>query len=147
MYIGEGNSNPLDYSCLENPVDRGARWFIVHGVARVGHNWATKPPQCIYVHPNLPFYPSHQSPGNHVCFLHLWLQKTYFRCAVASGVQQLMFSHLFRVIRCVWLYAGGLWGTLYTETKLWEFLSVVLQVPLMAPGKQNTTWCVLEAVF
>ena len=76
-------------------MDRGARWFIVHGVARVRHNWATKPPQCVSVHPNLPFYPSHQSPGNHVCLLHLWLQKTYFRCAVASGVQQLMFSHLF----------------------------------------------------
>ena len=30
---GEGNCNPLQYSCLENPVDRGARWAVVHGVA------------------------------------------------------------------------------------------------------------------
>ena len=29
---GEGNGNPLQYSCLENPLDRGARWVIVHGV-------------------------------------------------------------------------------------------------------------------
>ena len=30
---GEGNGNPLPYSCLENPKDRGARQAIVHGVA------------------------------------------------------------------------------------------------------------------
>ena len=30
---GEGNVNPLEYSCLENPMDRGARWATVHGVA------------------------------------------------------------------------------------------------------------------
>ena len=31
---GEGNGNPLQYSCLENPVDRGAWWLTVHGVAK-----------------------------------------------------------------------------------------------------------------
>ena len=31
---GEGNSNPLQYSCLENPMDRGAWWATVHGVAK-----------------------------------------------------------------------------------------------------------------
>ena len=41
---GEGNGNPLKYSCLENPMDRGAWWATVHGVARVGHDLATKPP-------------------------------------------------------------------------------------------------------
>ena len=29
---GEGNGNPLQYSCLENPMDRGAWWAAVHGV-------------------------------------------------------------------------------------------------------------------
>ena len=29
-----GHGNPLQYSCLENPVDRGALWAIVHGVAK-----------------------------------------------------------------------------------------------------------------
>ena len=28
---GEGNDNPLQYSCLENPMDRGAWWAIIHG--------------------------------------------------------------------------------------------------------------------
>ena len=31
---GEGNGNPLQYSCLGNPMDREAWWAIVHGVAR-----------------------------------------------------------------------------------------------------------------
>ena len=30
----EGNDNPLQYSCLQNPLDRGARWVTVHGVAK-----------------------------------------------------------------------------------------------------------------
>ena len=31
---GEGNGNPLQYSCLENPMDRGAWWATVHGVGK-----------------------------------------------------------------------------------------------------------------
>ena len=43
---GEGNDYPLQYSCLENSMDRGAWWAAVHGdtwglCQRVGHNWAT----------------------------------------------------------------------------------------------------------
>ena len=40
---GEGNGNPVQYSCLENPMDRGAWQATVHGVARVRHDLATKP--------------------------------------------------------------------------------------------------------
>ena len=32
--LGEGNGNPLQYSCLENPVDRGAWWAAVYGVTQ-----------------------------------------------------------------------------------------------------------------
>ena len=32
--IGEGNGNPLQYSCLENPRDRGAWWAAAYGVAQ-----------------------------------------------------------------------------------------------------------------
>ena len=32
-HFEEGNGNPLQYSCLENPLDRGAPWATVHGVA------------------------------------------------------------------------------------------------------------------
>ena len=35
IYIfGEGNGIPLQHSCLENPMDRGAWWAAVHGVAK-----------------------------------------------------------------------------------------------------------------
>ena len=35
---GEGNGNLLQYSCLENPMDKGSWQAMVHSVARVGHN-------------------------------------------------------------------------------------------------------------
>ena len=40
---GGGNGNPLQYSCLENPMDRGAWWATVHGAARVRHDLVTRP--------------------------------------------------------------------------------------------------------
>ena len=46
---GGGSSNPLQYSCLGNPMDRGAWWATVHGITRVGHDLVT-----IHHHP-LPF--------------------------------------------------------------------------------------------
>ena len=39
---GEGNGNPLQYSCLGNPMDRGTWQAVVHGVTRVGHDLVTK---------------------------------------------------------------------------------------------------------
>ena len=33
-FSGIGNGNPLQYSYLENPMDRGAWWALVHGVAK-----------------------------------------------------------------------------------------------------------------
>ena len=37
-YYREGNGTPLQYFRLENPMDGGACWAAVHGVARVRHN-------------------------------------------------------------------------------------------------------------
>ena len=34
IFLGEGNGTPLQYSCLENPMDGGAWWATVHGVAK-----------------------------------------------------------------------------------------------------------------
>jgi len=42
---GEGNGNPLQYSYLENPMDRGAWWATVHGVAKS----QTQLSMCVYV--------------------------------------------------------------------------------------------------
>ena len=33
-FLGEGNGNPLQYPCLENPMDRGAWWATVQGVTK-----------------------------------------------------------------------------------------------------------------
>ena len=33
LFLGEGNGTPLQYSCLENPMDGGAWWAAVHGVS------------------------------------------------------------------------------------------------------------------
>ena len=49
---GEENGNPLQNSCLENPMDRGAWGAIVHGVTKVRHDVATKLPplvKCILI--------------------------------------------------------------------------------------------------
>ena len=45
---GEGHGNPLQYSCLGNPMDRGAWRATVHGVLRVKHDVATKLPAPIH---------------------------------------------------------------------------------------------------
>ena len=34
VFLGEGNGTPLQYSCLQSPMDRGAWWAAVHGVAK-----------------------------------------------------------------------------------------------------------------
>ena len=34
IFPGEGTGNPLQYSCLENPMDKGALWATVHTVAK-----------------------------------------------------------------------------------------------------------------
>ena len=33
-YSGEGNGNALQYSCLSNPMDRGALWLTLHGLTK-----------------------------------------------------------------------------------------------------------------
>ena len=58
----EGNGHPLQYSFLESSMDRGAQQATVHGLARVGHDLATKPPP-----PGTPGYkrllPQHNWPN------------------------------------------------------------------------------------
>ena len=45
---GEGNGNPHQYSCLENPLERGAWWATVHGIAGVRHDLVAKPQPLIH---------------------------------------------------------------------------------------------------
>ena len=45
-YPGKGNGNPLQHSCLENSMDRGAWQATVQGSQRVGHDWVTNTYSC-----------------------------------------------------------------------------------------------------
>ena len=46
-YPGEGHDSPLQYSCLENPRDRGAWWATVYGVAQLDTTGATLHAGCL----------------------------------------------------------------------------------------------------
>ena len=50
--LGEGNGTPLQYSCLENPMDGGAWWATVHGVAK---SWT----RCDFTHSLTPYKMPH----------------------------------------------------------------------------------------
>ena len=62
-YIGEGNGNPLQYSCLENPVDRGAWWAAVCGVSQ-SQTWLKQ-------------LSSSSSSNTHIWNLERWYQQSY----------------------------------------------------------------------
>ena len=71
---GEGNGNPLWYSCLKNPMDIGAWQAVVHGVARIGHDLVIEPPQ-------VPFSLLMETMWDHFC------------CS-------LKFEHYFEEVKC-----------------------------------------------
>ena len=52
---GEGNGNPLQYSCVENPHGQRSLAGYCHGVARIRHDLVTKPPHvgCKYIFTNV----------------------------------------------------------------------------------------------
>ena len=52
-FPGEEKGYPIQYSCLENPMDRGARQATVHGAARVGLDSVPKPPPLPQEHRDL----------------------------------------------------------------------------------------------
>ena len=76
---GEGNGNPLQYFCLENPMDGGAWWATVHGVIK-SQTWLSDftyftsyfAPLTLLLLLPLPFSSCH---GNHerACSLHMWV--------------------------------------------------------------------------
>ena len=64
--FGKGNGNPLLYSCLGNPKDRGAWQATVHGVTKELNTTYQLKQQSVYVNPNIPIYPPLTFPlSNH----------------------------------------------------------------------------------
>ena len=62
--FGEGNGNPLQYSCLENPMDGGAWWATVHGVAK-SQTWLSDFTSLLLYCKQILYPVSHQ--GNPIC--------------------------------------------------------------------------------
>ena len=101
---GEGNGNPLQYSCLENPMDRGAWWATVHRVTKSRTRLSNFTHSlCVYVSvPISQFIPLPLPPPcSHLCFLHLCLYScpanrfsyTIFLDSTCSiNIQYLLFS-------------------------------------------------------
>ena len=59
----EGNGNPLQYSCLENSMDRGAWWATVHGVTQTQTRLST---HTHTLHTHMKIHKIHNLPLNHV---------------------------------------------------------------------------------
>ena len=55
--FGEDNGTPLQYSCLENPMDAGAWWAAVHGVAK-RHDWVTSLSLFTFMHSRRKWQPT-----------------------------------------------------------------------------------------
>ena len=78
-FLREGTGSPLHYSCLENPMDRGAWQAAVHGVAkRVVHDWATSLSLFTFMHwrrkwqPTPVFLPGESQGWRSLEGCHLW---------------------------------------------------------------------------
>ena len=77
-FSGEGKGTPLQYSCLENPMDRGALWAVVHAVAK---SWArlSNVPFTFHFHalekkwqPTPVFLPGESQGWGSLVGFHLW---------------------------------------------------------------------------
>ena len=86
---GEGNGIPLQYSCLENPEDRGAWWATVHGVLRVRHCLVTKPHHTKDV-PKHPLFVLFQVSSEPIGY-RIWIRQTqnisYLKIKLDSRIQ------------------------------------------------------------
>ena len=79
---GEGNGNPLQYSCMENSVDRGSWWASVHGVPK-SPTQLSKAAHVFLAHHGLGFYTIHFSVRR------LYIGHTWATFGSLQGVQHL----------------------------------------------------------
>ena len=115
---GEGNGNPLQYSCLENPMDWGAWWAAVHGVARVRHDWVTSLSLFTFMHwrskwqPTPVFLPGVSQGRGSLVGCHLGLHRVghdWSNLAAAAGPPILLLNfHLFSPSICMLVFSSFL---------------------------------------
>ena len=97
---GEGNGNPLQYSCLGNPLDRGAWWAVVHGVAMSG-TWLTQ-----RLNNNIP----EKTPQN-LCLLPSfkikWINNKDLLCNTGNYIQYLIITYMGKESEKDYIYVSG----------------------------------------
>ena len=108
---GEGHGNPLQYSCLENPMERGAWWATVHGVSEsdTTERLTLQLLLCIYVNPNLPVYPNssflHWCPRVCSKSVSLFLQIGFANRVICNiGQGSITFTDTFAWFRVMWVH-------------------------------------------
>ena len=116
---GEGHGNPLQYSCLENPMDRGAWWATVHSVAK-SWTWLTR----LSTHPDhykeLGFY---SFQNTNICRV----LRRYKPSVVYQSVSRhkLIYAELGGIreevaqVISTHLMTGGLWAMCQKNMKMW----------------------------
>ena len=70
---GGGNGNPLQYSCLENPMDRGAWWATVHWTAK-SRTQHTHRQTHTHTHRHTPIH-THTHTHTHTCWMEILSRK------------------------------------------------------------------------
>ena len=108
---GEGHGNPLQYSCLENPMERGAWQATVHGVSEsdTTERLTLQLLLCIYANPNLPVYPNssflHWCPRVCSMSVSLFLQIGFANRVICNiGQGSITFIDTFAWFRVMWVH-------------------------------------------
>ena len=132
---GEGNGNPLQNSCLENPMDWGAWQLQSMGSQRAGHDWAsnTFTTQGLVlwktIFPQMGvregWFWNDSSTFHLLCMLFLWLSHQLFRISLGIRSRRLGTPDLQdEISSCFWDRQGPSWcrPRLLGHVRLWPFL-------------------------
>ena len=108
------NGNPLQYSCLENPMDRGAWRAIVQGLQRVRHNWATNTTIVLYLILTVASLPAYRFLRRQVRWLDILISWRDFPVCCDPHSQRLYLSQrcrsrCFSGILLFFLWSSGCW--------------------------------------